>query len=100
MFVELVLFVIVIVAYWLYSTRLPANYPPSPPVRLPILGHAHYLWFNGTHVNEAINNLYKKYNKNGVFAFHLGMAKTVLIGERDHNKKLDLIYTTLNMIFL
>ena len=30
---------------WFFATRLPANYPPTPPLRLPLLGHAlYFLW--------------------------------------------------------
>ena len=40
---ELVLFGAFLLTVWYWMTRLPDTYPPTPPIRLPILGHAHYL---------------------------------------------------------
>ncbi|XP_059087981.1 cytochrome P450 2C15-like [Tigriopus californicus] len=77
----LIIFVSVLVLYWYFQTKLPDDYPPTPPIRLPILGHAVYLYF-GTKASgaEAIDALYQRYSKDGIMAFHLGPFKTVIIG--------------------
>jgi hypothetical protein len=82
MIVELLLLAIVWLMYWHYKTRLPSDYPPSPPLRLPILGHIHYLWLHRANINEGIDSLYEKYNRNGVFALHLGPTKLIIVGEK------------------
>ncbi len=82
MLVEAVLFLFVFALSWHFINRPPANYPPTPPIRLPFLGHIHYLLPYGLkNANVGLNALYKKYNKDGVFAFHLGIIKLVLVGE-------------------
>ncbi len=80
MIVEIVLFSAVLLCYWYYATRLPADSPPSPPIRLPFLGHIHYLLPYGKRVNDGLDDLYRKYNKNGMFTFHMGFLKMILIG--------------------
>ena len=43
MIVEILLFLSTILLIWYYMTRLPANYPATPPIRLPLIGHGLYL---------------------------------------------------------
>ena len=55
---------------------LPDNYPPTPPIRLPIIGHAHYLLFHG----KVLQETFKRYSKNGLLALHIGTFRMTLIG--------------------
>lgn len=79
--IVLIIFGSVLVLYWYYKTRLPDDYPPSPPIRLPIIGHAVYSFF-GTSASgaEAIDELYERFSKDGIMAFHMGPFKMVIIG--------------------
>lgn len=43
MIIEVILFVIFCLTVWYYLTRLPDNYPPTPPIRLPLIGHGLYM---------------------------------------------------------
>ncbi len=82
MLVELFLFAGALLLYWAYTTRSPAGCPPSPPFRLPFLGHIHYLIpYGSKRVNEGLEELYEKYSRDGAFTFHLGSLKMVLIGQ-------------------
>nr|APH81374.1 cytochrome P450 CYP3031A1 [Tigriopus kingsejongensis] len=77
------LVVVVLILAWYVKNRLPANYPPTPPTRLPLFGHSHYLLFTRNSGIEAIDELFHKYSKDGVMAFHLGSFKLVIIGSFD-----------------
>ena len=81
MITELLLVLAALTAWWLYSTRLPPDYPPVPPVRLPFLGHMHYLLPHLKEPYEGLYQLYDKYGRNGVMAMHFGPYAFVLLGE-------------------
>ena len=81
MITELLLVLAAVTAWWLYAARLPPDYPPMPPVRLPFLGHMHYLLPHLREPYEGLYQLYDKYGRNGVMAMHFGPYKFVLLGE-------------------
>ena len=81
MITELLLVFAALMVWWLYASRLPADYPPTPPVRLPFLGHMHYLLPYLKEPYEGLYQLYDKYGRNGVMAIHFGPYKFVLLGE-------------------
>ena len=82
MLVEFILGFAVASFAWYLMTRLTANYPPTPPIRLPILGHAHYLfWIKNTKRTSAFYEMFKRYSKNGVLTLHIGTARMTMIGE-------------------
>ena len=82
MFVELILGFAVASLAWYFMTQLPADYPSTPPIRLPILGHAHYLfWIQDTKRASAVYEMYKRYSKNGVLTLHIGTERMTIIGE-------------------
>ena len=84
MFVELILGFAFASLAWYFMTRLPADYPPTPPIRLPILGHAHYLfWIKDTKRTSALYEMYKRYNRNGVLTLHIGTERMTMIGESE-----------------
>jgi hypothetical protein len=59
MFLEIILFVLTLLLIWYYLTRLPSSYPPTPPIRLPLIGHGLYLLgFNNS--QEAFSHLCEK----------------------------------------
>ena len=67
---------------WYILTRLPANYPPTPPIRLPILGHVHYFfWFRDTKRSTALYEMFKLYSENGILTVHIGAQKVTMIGK-------------------
>ena len=67
---------------WYAMTRLPTNYPPTPPIRLPILGHVHYLfWIRKTKRSTAFYEMFKRYSKNGVLTVHIGAQRITMIGK-------------------
>ncbi len=80
MIVEAALFVVVFYLCWLYLTRPPPDYPPTPPIRLPIFGHIHYLMGYGSDPNVGFDKVFQKYGKDGVVAVHMGKLKMALIG--------------------
>jgi hypothetical protein len=82
MIVESLLFVAAFLLFWAYATKIPPNYPPTPPIRLPLIGHMHYLLpYGAQNRNKGLHKLYEKYNKNGVMALHIFGFKIVIIGE-------------------
>ena len=81
MLVEFILGFALACLAWYLLTRLPANYPPTPPIRLPILGHVHYLfWIKDTKRTSALYEMYKRYSKNGVLTLHIGTERMTMIG--------------------
>ena len=82
MLVEFILGFLVACFAWYLVTKLPATYPPTPPIRLPILGHAHYLfWIKDTKHTSALCEMFKRYSKNGVLTLHIGTVRITLIGK-------------------
>ena len=69
---------------WYFTTRLPANYPPTPPIRLPILGHAlYFLWhWPASPGTSAVYEIYRRYHKDGILAIHVGTEKMTVVGKR------------------
>jgi hypothetical protein len=65
MFIEVILFLFVGVLLWYYKTRLPDNYPATPPIRIPFIGHSLYL-IGYKNTQEAFNDLCEKYGKDGM----------------------------------
>ena len=64
-----------------YKNRLPSDYPPTPPIRLPIIGHIPYLMLSRKkNFNEAFDELFDRYSRDGLCAIHLGTWKIVTIG--------------------
>jgi hypothetical protein len=61
MWLELILFGLTCLLAWLYKTRLPPDYPATPPIRLPIVGHGLYL-LGFANTQEAFNYLCEKVN--------------------------------------
>ena len=76
--IEWALFMISTILIWYFNTRLPNNYPPTPPTRLPFLGHAHYLMLHRT---TDIYELFTRYNRDGVLALHIGTWKFTVLGK-------------------
>jgi hypothetical protein len=83
MITELSLLLLVAVSYWYYVTWLPPDYPPTPLVRLPLLGHMHYLvpYFLTKTPGKGLDRLNKRFGKNGIICVHFGPFKMVMIGE-------------------
>ncbi len=55
---------------------------PTPPWRLPFIGHAHYLYSYGSSgAVKAFEDLYDRYSKDGMLALDVGAEKIVLVGE-------------------
>ncbi len=81
MLLELLLLCILLAAAWYKKSRLPADHPPTPPFRLPIIGHFHHLLLTSpTNKTTALYELFKKYNKNGVLSIFVGTTKITLLG--------------------
>ncbi len=81
MLAEALIAAAVLLFFWYQNTKLPANHPPTPPIRLPILGHFHYfLFYQGTKTTSPLCELYKSYNKNGVLSLFVGSTKITLVG--------------------
>ena len=78
--IEWAFLVVFLACLWYFSTRLPDNYPPTPPVRLPILGHAHYLFLHKPTKSTAIYELFRRYSKNGILTLHIGILRFTIIG--------------------
>ena len=74
--IEVVLLAVLLLIIWYWATKLPDNYPPTPPIRLPILGHAHYMLLHGTVLHET----FKRYSKNGLLTLHIGTLRITIIG--------------------
>jgi hypothetical protein len=94
MIIEALLFVAALLLFWAYANKIPPNYPPTPPICLPLIGHMHYLFpYGAQNRNKGLHELFEKYNKNGVMAFHLLFGfKFVFIGEISAlSKRVDLI---------
>ena len=86
MLTELFLLGVALIILWYWKTRLPSDHPPTPPIRLPILGHFHYLlMYPATKTTTGLYELYKAYSKNGVLSFHVGTQKITLIGNTVKN---------------
>ena len=60
---------------------MPDNYPPTPPIRLPILGHAHYLFLHGPTKSTVIHELFRRYSKDGILTLHIGTWRFTIIGK-------------------
>lgn len=81
MIVELIVLASALLLFWHYKTPLPPDYPPTPPIRLPVLGHMHYMLPYISDVNEGFYALYKKYGRDGILALHLGpYVRDVVLG--------------------
>ena len=78
--IEWALFVVSTILIWYFNTRLPNNYPPTPPTRLPFLGHAHYLILHRT---TDIYEVFRRYNRDGVLALHIGTWRFTVFGKHD-----------------
>ena len=65
MIVEVMLLILAAVLVWYYFNQLPGNYPATPPIRLPFLGHALYL-LGYKNTQEAFNDLCERYGKDGM----------------------------------
>ena len=68
---------------------MPPDYPPTPPIRLPLLGHMHYIVpyvlrgsMTKTTRATGLEDLNKRYGKGGILCLHFGPFKLVLIGKR------------------
>jgi hypothetical protein len=74
---------IVVVAFLLHQANKKSNdAPPTPPIRLPILGHAHYLFmYSGTKTTTQLYELFRRFNKNGVLSLEIGTMQITLIGK-------------------
>ena len=69
--------------FWYFMTRLPPNYPPTPPTRLPILGHMHYLfWIRDSKHRSALHKMFKRYSKNDMLTLHIGVERVTMIGKK------------------
>ena len=79
MIVEIILFFILAYLIWLWLTRLPPNYPPTPPIRLPFFGHLPYIWWYAQDPIMYLDQLSEKYGKDGVMALHMGNIKFVAL---------------------
>ena len=83
MIVEIILFVTFAYLLWLWKTRLPPNYPATPPIRLPILGHLPYYWLYCEDPVFFLDQLYERYGKDGAVAFHMGQRKVISLNDFD-----------------
>ena len=73
---------------WLKLTDPGPNYPAMPPFRFPALGHLPHFLFCDKKGTEAMEELYEKYNKNGLLALHFGWSiKVVVMGTIDKIKE-------------
>ena len=64
------------------SYRISFFIVPNTSYRLPFLGHMHYLFgYSSNDMNKGLDDLFDKYNKDGVFAIHFGSWKIVTLGE-------------------
>jgi hypothetical protein len=80
---EWVLLVVLFAIFWFQKKRKSADAPPTPPIWLPILGHAHYLFmYSATKSTSQLYELFRRFNKNGVLALEIGTFKITLIGRR------------------
>ncbi|CAO2145098.1 unnamed protein product [Urochloa humidicola] len=50
--------------------------PPSPPGKLPIIGHLHLI---GSHPHVTFRDLYAKYGRNGLILIHVGAVPTIVV---------------------
>ena len=86
MLVGLILGFTILGLLWYFMTRLPPSYPPTPPIRLPILGHFHYfLWIRDSESNSALYKMFKRYSKNDVLTLHIGTERMTMIGKTSDN---------------
>ena len=82
MLIEITLGLVFSSILWYLMTRLPSNYPPTPPTRLPILGHAHYLfWITDGERTSALCKMFKRYSKNDMLTLHIGTERITMIGK-------------------
>ena len=82
MLVGLILGFTILGLLWYFMTRLPPSYPPTPPIRLPILGHFHnFLWIRDSESNSALYKMFKRYSKNDVLTLHIGTERMTMIGK-------------------
>ena len=77
---EWALFLISMTTIWYLTSRLPDKYPPTPPIRLPILGHAHYLLLHGPTKSSVIYELFQRYSRDGILTLHVGTWRFTVIG--------------------
>ena len=83
MLVELILGFTISSLLWYFMTRLPPNYPPTPPIRLPILGHSHYLfWIRDSDRSSALYKMFQRYSKNDILTLHIGTERITMIGKK------------------
>ncbi len=80
MLVETVLLLVLLLLFWYWATSPPPGYPPMPPIRLPIVGHALYLR-GYKNMQEAVMDLMIKYGKDGFLALHFGPLKNVFVAD-------------------
>jgi len=65
MIIEAVLFLTVLFLTWKFLSKLPDDYPSTPPIRLPLIGHGLYL-LGYKNTQAAFNDLCHKYGKDGM----------------------------------
>ncbi len=82
MLIEVILFISAGVLLWYYKNQLPDDYPATPPIRIPFIGHGLYL-IGYKNTQEAFNDLCEKYGKDGMMAIHIGPIKWVFLYELD-----------------
>ena len=83
---------------WYFLTRLPPNYPPTPPTRLPILGHAHYLsWIRDSQRSSALYEMFRRYSKDDLLTLHIGVQRITMIGKRIISDVLSIYRVKLNI---
>ena len=70
MIIEVFLFVVVLILAWKYLSKLPEDYPSTPPILLPVIGHGLYL-LGYKNTQEAFNDLCHKYGKDGMMVIRL-----------------------------
>jgi hypothetical protein len=67
--------------YWSSSKSASSDSPPTPPIRIPIIGHLHYLlMYPATKSTTQMYEMFKRFNKNGVLSFEVGTVKITIIG--------------------
>ena len=76
MIVEVMLLFFTAVLVWYYFNQLPGNYPATPPIRLPFLGHALYL-LGYKNTQEAFNDLCERYGKDGMMVSVTSVAESL-----------------------
>ena len=58
------------------ASRLSKLLPPSPPGKLPIIGHLHLI---GSHPHVSFRDLHAKHGRDGLMLVHVGAVPTVVV---------------------